>query len=165
MILCFPPFRYVNQLTWLSAVLPLVLRWNNNSISLIASSSLVVGSPHYTKKWSSSSSSIHGRGCHHSPRMLSFVVPSYRLYKSSCWRPCTAKNNAFVGRMTGSSSNDERVIEETNANFKLEEIEDDELSDEILDFVEANAPPIMLVMREVSQIGCEHFLQNYCYGR
>jgi hypothetical protein len=51
--------------------------------------------------------------------------------------------------MTNNSNENERVVEENEAVFNLDKVDDNELSDEILDMVEANAPPIVQVMKEV----------------
>jgi hypothetical protein len=54
-----------------------------------------------------------------------------------------------MGRMTNTSNEKERVVEENKAVFNFDKVDDNELSDEILDMVEANAPPIVQVMKEV----------------
>lgn len=54
-----------------------------------------------------------------------------------------------MGRMTNTSNEKERVVEENKAVFNFDKVDDNELSDEILDMVEANAPPIVQVMKEL----------------
>lgn len=51
--------------------------------------------------------------------------------------------------MTHTSNENEKVVEEDKAVFNLDEVDSNDLSDEIFDIVDANAPPIAQIMKEV----------------